>query len=78
MGNPHTHIILELLIEYFDIGNTETDSVAKMILQSSHDYTSYWQDEVRKFQSGTDWTGIRAAEAELISSALRTLLEEHS
>lgn len=68
--------IMILLIEYFEAGNKESDSVAKKILQSSPDYATFWQSEVDRIQQGTQWTGLRAVEAEIISSVLRRKIEE--
>lgn len=76
MDRIDAHRITELLIEFFETGNSETDSVAKYILHSAADYTTYWKDEIDRIQSGPDWTGIRVVEAEIICHTLRTLSEK--
>ncbi len=78
MDQIDTKRVIELLIEYFETGNKETDTVAKLILQSSPDYRTHWQEEVQRIQSGIDWTGIRAVEADILVSALQQLQEKGS
>ncbi len=73
MDQIDTGRVIELLIEYFEAGNRETDTLAKMILQSSSDYKTYWQEEIQRIHSGIDWTGIRAVEADILIYALQHL-----
>ena len=75
MDQINSEELIELLIEYFETGNRETDTVAKMILQSSSEYTTYWQREISRIQTGIEWTGIRAVEADILINALRELIE---
>ena len=75
MDQIDTQQVIELLIDYFGTGNKETDAVAKLILQSSPDYTSTWQNDIQRIQKGIDWTGIRAVEADIILFALQQLLD---
>lgn len=73
MNHIDSKRLIALLIDYFETGNTETDTMAKMILKSSPDYNDYWKSEVERIQAGIHWTGIRAVEAEMLSHALREL-----
>ena len=59
---------LQTLIAYFETGTKESDAVAKAILATDLDY---WQQETEQFQKSTDWTGLRAPEAEILALALR-------
>jgi hypothetical protein len=60
--------VLESLITYFETGTKETDAAAKAIIAYDADY---WREAIERFQQGTEWTGIRAPEAEMLASALR-------
>lgn len=59
---------LQTLVSYFETGTRESDAVAKAILATD---SEYWQLETDQFQKSTEWTGIRAPEAELLALALR-------
>lgn len=63
----NTRQALQTLISYFESGTRESDAVAKAILASD---SEYWQVETEHFQKSTEWTGIRAPEAELLALAL--------
>ena len=65
--------LLQLLIEYFETGNKETDAVAKAIVSSDVEFTDIWQEEMRRYRQGTDWTGIRAVEAEVLTFILQKM-----
>jgi hypothetical protein len=68
MNKSEVQRALQTLITYFETGNKETDAVAKDIFASD---AYYWQAVVERFRQGTDWTGIRAPEAEMLAFALR-------
>lgn len=78
MKNNDSDKVLQLLIEYFETGNTQTDAVAKIILQSSSEYKEYWSEKLDQFQNGIEWTGIRTVEAEILTTALRQLQKSHA
>lgn len=63
--------LLQVMIEYFATGNQTTDGMAKLILESDFEYSDFWQQAVKEFKSGVEWSGIRAAEADLVVLALR-------
>ena len=70
--------VLQMLIEYFEAGNKETDAAAKAIIEWDCDYSEYWEEKMSQHRRSGDWTGIRSPEAELMALALRdiqTLLE---
>ncbi|MCK9294510.1 MAG: hypothetical protein M0P70_05455 [Desulfobulbaceae bacterium] len=74
------HHVLQLLIEYFAAGNKETDAAAKAIIEWDSEYRAIWQGEMQRYREGTDWTGIRAVEAEMLAAALqeiKTRLEQN-
>lgn len=73
MEKIDTHSVIDLLIEYFETGTKETDAVAKLILQSSSEYNTSWQDEIKRIQAGTEWTGLRSVEAEIITFSLKEI-----
>ena len=61
---------LQTLVTYFESGTRESDAVAKAILATDIDY---WRQETEQFQKSTEWTGVRAPEAELLAIALREI-----
>ncbi|RJX33628.1 MAG: hypothetical protein C4531_05260 [Desulfurivibrio sp.] len=64
--------VLELLIEYFEAGNKQTDAVAKDIIETDFEYNEIWQEELRRFmKGGGGWSRIRAPQAELLAGALQ-------
>lgn len=65
--------LLQTLIDYFEAGNKETDSVAKDILDFDADFKEKWAEEIRRLLSSGDWSGLRAPEAEIIAAALHHL-----
>jgi hypothetical protein len=65
--------VLQLLIEYFATGNKETDAAAKAIIEWDSDYSEIWQEEMKLYREGTDWTGVRSVEAELLAAALQQI-----
>jgi hypothetical protein len=66
--NGNARQALQTLINYFETGTRESDAVAKAVLATE---SEYWQQETEHFQKSTEWTGIRAPEAELLAVALR-------
>ena len=71
--------VLQTMIEYFEAGNKETDAAAKAIIEWDFEYTDYWEEKMRLYRQGGEWTGIRSVEAEMVAAALRdmqTLLEK--
>lgn len=80
MGKITAQHVLQLLIEYFAAGNKETDAAAKAIIEWDSEYSDIWQGEMKLYREGTDWTGIRAVEAEMLAAALqkiKTRLEQN-
>ena len=75
MDTTSARRLLQVMIEFFETGNQTTDSVAKLILESDFEDSDFWQQEVKKFKSGTEWSGVRAAEAEILVLALRHIRE---
>ena len=67
-----THL-LQVMIEYFEAGNQQTDAVAKSIIESDFEYLENWQAEIRRCKAEGEWTGLRAPEAEILASALGTV-----
>ena len=67
--------LLQAMIDYFEAGNQETDAAAKDIIESDFEYSANWEAEIIRFREGTDWTGLRAPEAEIVVSALRHIQE---
>jgi hypothetical protein len=63
---------LQTLISYFETGNQETDAAAKAIVASDADNR---QEAIERFRNSTEWTGIRAPEAEMLALALREASE---
>jgi len=71
--------LLQTMIDFFESGNQQTDTVAKAIFESDTAYNTKWTAEIKRYQAGTEWTGLRAPEAELLAKALhfiRRLLEK--
>lgn len=73
MGKITAEHILQLLIEYFEAGNKETDAAAKAIIETDCDYSAIWQEEMKRYRQGGEWTGIRAVEAEMLAAALQNI-----
>jgi len=67
--------LLQTMIDFFEAGNTETDAAAKAIIESDFEYNDHWEAEINRFRTGTEWTGLRAPEAEIVATALRALLQ---
>lgn len=65
--------LLQTMIDYFEAGNQESDATAKAILESDFEYGEKWRGAINELLAGSDWTGLRAPEAEIIASALRRL-----
>lgn len=68
MNSRDVQHALQTLITFFETGTKEADAVAKAILASE---AEYWQEVIERFQNSTEWTGIRAPEAEMLALALR-------
>lgn len=68
--------VLDILIDFFEAGNSLTDSAAKLILKEDGEYEDYWSRVIKQFGSSVDWTGIRAPEAEFLSLQLRLIKEQ--
>jgi len=68
--------ILQTLIEYFETGNNETDRAAKNIIEWDFEYLADWQVEIKRLNEAGEWAGLRAPEADIIVSALRTVQRE--
>jgi hypothetical protein len=75
MDTTNARRLLQVMIEFFETGNQTTDSVAKLILESDFEDSDFWQQEVKKLKSGTEWSGVRAAEADILVLALRHIRE---
>ncbi len=71
MDAREIHQALTTLIDYFEAGNSESDTAAKAVLIADSSYDDYWQPEIEKFRKSADWTGLRGPEAELLASRLR-------
>lgn len=67
--------LLQTMIDYFETGNQQTDAVAKAILASDLEFDAKWQTEIKRLRNSTDWTGLRAPEAEILAAALHLLRE---
>jgi len=67
--------LLQSMIDYFEAGNQETDEAAKAILESDFEYRAHWRTAIDELQSGTEWTGLRAPEAEIVARGLRRIRE---
>lgn len=67
--------LLQSMIDYFEAGNQETDAAAKDILDSDIDYRDQWRQAGEELRQGTEWTGLRAPEAELVARGLRRIQE---
>ena len=65
--------LLQTMIDFFEAGNQKTDAVAKAILESDFNFGAQWEAEIKRFRAGTDWTGLRSPEAEIVASALRSI-----
>lgn len=65
--------VLDMLIGFFETGNTITDSAAKAIFMEDGEYDAYWQGVIDEFRQSLDWTGVRAPESEYLSLCLRSL-----
>ena len=70
--NDSLHL-LQTMIDFFEAGNQETDAAAKAIIESDFEYSANWEAEIKRFREGTDWTGLRAPEAEIVVATLRHL-----
>ncbi|WP_419176164.1 hypothetical protein [Desulfosediminicola sp.] len=68
--------VLDMLISFFETGNTVTDSAAKAIFMEDGEYDEYWQGVVDEFRQSVDWTGVRAPESEFLSFCLRNLRDK--
>jgi hypothetical protein len=75
MDTTSARRLLQVMIEFFETGNQTTDSVAKLILESDFEDSDFWQQEVKKLKSETEWSGVRAAEADILVLALRHIRE---
>ena len=65
--------VLQLLIEYFEAGNKQTDAAAKDIIETDFEYEEIWQAEMKRFMKGGGWTRIRAPQAEMLAGALQQI-----
>lgn len=65
--------VLQTMIEYFEVGNKETDAAAKAIIEWDFEYAEFWEERMRQYRQGGNWTGIRAVEAEMVALALRDI-----
>ncbi|MEW6426454.1 MAG: hypothetical protein AB1568_00320 [Thermodesulfobacteriota bacterium] len=74
MDAPTARQLLQIMLVYFETGNQETDGAAKNIFETAVDYRGRWQEEVARFRQSSDWSGLRAPEAELLAAALRHVL----
>jgi len=61
------------MIEYFEAGNRETDAAAKDILESDFNYRDHWRATAEELRQGTEWSGLRAPEAEIVVRGLRLI-----
>jgi hypothetical protein len=66
---------LNILIDYFEAGNSESDAVAKAILVSDSKYNEYWHPAIERFRISVEWTGLRGPEAEMLANRLRQAAE---
>lgn len=65
--------LLQTMIDYFEAGNQETDAAAKAIIESDFEYSANWEAAINRLREGTDWTGVRAPEAEVVAAGLRMI-----
>lgn len=73
MEQPRALQLLQVMIDYFEAGNQESDRLAKAILESDLEYDRRWRPELHTLLAGVEWTGLRAPEADLVAAALRLL-----
>ena len=67
--------LLQVVIDYFEAGNKQTDSAAKAIIESDFEYFDGWQAEIRRFKAEGEWTGVRAPEADIVARNLHAIQE---
>ena len=67
--------LLQVMIDYFEAGNKQTDSAAKAIIESDFDYLDTWQAEIRRLKAEGEWSGVRAPEADIVARSLHTIQE---
>lgn len=65
--------LVQTLIDYFETGTKETDRAAKNIIEWDAENRADWQAEMQRLRETGDWTGLRAPEADIITSALRLI-----
>ena len=67
--------LLQVMIDYFETGNKQTDSAAKAIIESDFEYLDGWQTEIRRLKAEGDWSGVRAPEADIVARNLHVIQE---
>lgn len=65
--------LLQAMIDYFEAGNQDADAAAKEIIASDFTNSDHWQARIDRLVHGVEWSGLRAPEAELVATGLRTL-----
>ena len=65
--------LLQTMIDYFEAGNQDSDAAAKAILESDFEGREHWRAEAANLRQGTEWSGLRAPEAEIVAAALHHL-----
>jgi len=66
-------LLLQAMIDYFEAGNQQSDAAAKDIIESDFNNFEKWQAEIKRRKAEGEWSGLRAPEAEILSSALGTI-----
>ncbi|MBW2466146.1 MAG: hypothetical protein JRF02_02505 [Deltaproteobacteria bacterium] len=75
MDRTVANYLLQAMIDFFEAGNKQTDSVAKAIIESDFDYLDRWKIEIKRLKDEGEWSGLRAPEADIVIAALRAIQE---
>ena len=67
--------LLQVMIDFFETGNKQTDSAAKAIIESDFEYLDGWQSEIRLLKAEGEWSGVRAPEADIVARKLHAIQE---
>ena len=68
--------LLQIMIDFFEAGNQQTDGAAKAIIESDFECLDQWHVEMKRRKDEGEWTGLRAPEAEIVAAALHVIQKE--
>lgn len=73
MDNRAAQRLVQTMIDYFEVGNKETDRAAKNIIEWDAENLAEWRAEIQRIREAGEWSGLRAPEADIIAAALRLI-----